>query len=389
MGSHGLTPDGMGGMKEAGYRSAMQYLDLAKQEHIGRGHSWTEQHRLAYRVCARSCRRGLGPAKQAAALPLGDLAKVPEELCRVTSGPRYPVKATVVASWWILREIEASRARVRHVRLDFSTRTASWLLPSSKTDVAALGATRKHSCSCSVLPPEICPFHCLAALVGAKAGWADTFQKIAAHLQIPLCLQNGARAFTGHSARATGAQFQASRGIELWRIQIFGRWGSDVILRYIRDAPLASLAELALESGHAEDIRRIRHELDALLHHSRHVLAIPEASWRDEVPCMPAKGPVLSRSRHHLVLNTAIGGKLHRCLTDLSVARNALNPNGWRACCLWPFASGDAQFKWVSTGHKGRKCKHCFPEQRKAPSGSSRSTSSSGSSSDSSSSDSS
>ena len=309
-------------MKEAGYRSAMQYLDLAKQEHIGRGHSWTEQLRLAYRVCARSCRRGLRPAKQAAALPLGELAKVPEEPCQVTSGPCPPVKSTLVASCWILREIEASRARVRHISLDFTSRTASWLLPSSKTDVAALGATRKHSCSCSVLPPEICPFHCLAAVIRdkppdspvfcderglppSKAGWADTFQKIAAHLQIPLCHQNGARAFTG--PRATGAQFLASRGIELWRIQIFGRWGSDVILRYIRDAPLASLAELALESVHSEDTRRIRRGLDALLHHSRHVLAIPDASWRHEVPCRPAQGPVHSRSRHHLILNTARG----------------------------------------------------------------------------------
>ena len=173
-----LTPDGMyvimGGMKEAGYRSAMQYLDLAKQEHIQRGHPWTAQHMLAYKVCARSCRRGLGPAKQASALPLDKLATLDQASCSVSSGPVPAVTSTIVASWWLLREIEASRARVRHVTLDFGTRTAAWLLPSSKTDVLALGAVRKHSCSCTVLPPALCPFHTLASLTQGKIPFSAT-----------------------------------------------------------------------------------------------------------------------------------------------------------------------------------------------------------------------
>eukprot|EP00439_Symbiodinium_sp_Y106_P063636 s4235_g9.t2 len=241
-----LTPDGMytimGGLKIGGYRSAMQYLDLAKQEHIRLGHS-----SLAYRVCARSCKRGLGSAKQAAALPLERLREIGEDRCWVPAGPVQPVKSTIVASWWLLRELEASRSRVRHITVDFASRTVSRLLPSSKTDVAALGTTRRHSCSCSVLPAGLCPFHLVADLIkdkgpnepvftdlgGAppsKAGWADTFQELARLLGIPTCWPNGARAFTGHSARATSAQYLASHGIELWRVQIFGRWGSDAIL---------------------------------------------------------------------------------------------------------------------------------------------------------------
>ncbi|CAE7849420.1 unnamed protein product [Symbiodinium microadriaticum] len=299
----------MGAMKEAGYRSAMQYLDLAKQEHIQRGHPWTAQHVLAYKVCARSCRRGLGPAKQASALPLDKLATLDQASCSVSLGPVPAVTSTIVASWWLLREIEASRARVRHVTLDFGTKTAAWLLPSSKTDVMALGAVRKHSCSCTVLPPALCPFHALASLIHgkcpedpvfcdaegrppSKSGWADTFQDIAAALGLPLVLQNGARAYTGHSARATGAQFLATRGIELWRIQIFGRWGSDIILRYLREAPLAHLSELAVESGHGESIARIRGELEALLSKANPILAIPDEAWREEgVGGRAASGP--------------------------------------------------------------------------------------------------
>ena len=396
-----LTPDGMyvimGAMKEAGYRSAMQYLDLAKQEHIQRGHPWTAQHVLAYKVCARSCRRGLGPTKQASALPLDKLATLDQASCSVSLGPVPAVTSTIVASWWLLREIEASRARVRHVTLDFGTKTAAWLLPSSKTDVVALGAVRKHSCSCTVLPPALCPFHALASLIHgkspedpvfcdaegrppSKSGWADTFQGIAAALGLPLVLQNGARAYTGHSARATGAQFLATRGIELWRIQIFGRWGSDIILRYLREAPLAHLSELAVESGHGESIARIRGELEALLAKANPILAIPDEAWREEGPLRARPAPLPEQCRKHLILNTARGGKLHKCLTDLSTPGNALNPRCWRTCCLWLFASGEAKFSWVPGNHRGRKCKHCFPGVRRAPSGSSESSSGSSSS---------
>ncbi|CAE7263008.1 Ank3 [Symbiodinium microadriaticum] len=118
----------------------------------------------------------------------------------------------------------------------------------------------------------------------SKSGWADTFQDIAAALGLPIVLQNGARAYTGHSARATGAQFLATRGIELWRIQIFGRWGSDIILRYLREAPLAHMTELAIESGHGEAIARVRGELEALLAKAKPILAIPEEAWREVEP---------------------------------------------------------------------------------------------------------
>eukprot|EP00439_Symbiodinium_sp_Y106_P050425 s358_g6.t1 len=283
----------------------MQYLDLAKQEHIQRGHPWTEQLALAYRVCSRSCLRALGPPKQASALPLDKLSGIDTNNCRVPGGPADPVKATTAASWWLLREIEASHAKIKHLTIDTSTNTVSWLLPSSKTDVTALGATRRHACACSVLPFELCPYHTVLQLVGnrgpeepvfadihgnapTKVGWADTFQAIARLLGIPTCSGNGARCFTGHSARASGAQFLASRGVELWRIQIFGRWDSDVILRYIREAPLCQLNELAIEAGHNDSLSRVRQELESLLSKARPLLAIPDHEWKVDSQDMQA-----------------------------------------------------------------------------------------------------
>ena len=46
------------------------------------------------------------------------------------------------------------------------------------------------------------------------------------------------RGVTGHMTRVSGARRMARAGIELWQIQLFARWESAVILRYVRDAPL-------------------------------------------------------------------------------------------------------------------------------------------------------
>ena len=43
---------------------------------------------------------------------------------------------------------------------------------------------------------------------------------------------------SGHSARVEGAQAMARAGLELPVIQLFGRWGSDAVMGYVRDALL-------------------------------------------------------------------------------------------------------------------------------------------------------
>ena len=46
------------------------------------------------------------------------------------------------------------------------------------------------------------------------------------------------KAMTGHVLRPTGAQYLARCGVEYYKVQLFCRWGSDTILRYLREAPL-------------------------------------------------------------------------------------------------------------------------------------------------------
>jgi hypothetical protein len=54
----------------------------------------------------------------------------------------------------------------------------------------------------------------------------------------------------------TGAMFFASSGIDIWWIQIHGRWGSAMVLRYVRLAPLAK--SLALEASMGKDLSDVR-----------------------------------------------------------------------------------------------------------------------------------
>ena len=131
----------MGALKTAGYRSAEQYLEVAKAVHVGMGFAWSAQLAQARRLAIRSCRRNIGSPKQAGGLPLpklGNIIHIKEPLAK--DGPMWPVRATLLVSWWLLREIEASRAMVQHIVLDEAEHKATWRLPSSKTDQAALGA---------------------------------------------------------------------------------------------------------------------------------------------------------------------------------------------------------------------------------------------------------
>lgn len=141
----------------------------------------------------------------------------------------WPARASLLASWWLLREIEAAHAIREHIEIDQANKRVNWRLPPSKTDWKALGATRSHSCSCECAPaaePSSPVFPSSVGSPASKTGWADTFQHLRAALGLPTSHPNGARSFTGHSARASGAVHLAASQIEVWRIQLFGRWGS-------------------------------------------------------------------------------------------------------------------------------------------------------------------
>ena len=85
--------------------------------------------------------------------------------------------------------------------------------------------------------------------VPSKAAMVDTIQFAASHFGEGLVAEGGAQRFGGHTLRATGAVYFASCGVDVWRIQALGRWGSEAVRGYLRGAHLTSLASLSAEAN--------------------------------------------------------------------------------------------------------------------------------------------
>lgn len=391
----------MGALKLAGYRSAEQYLDAAKGQFIRKGGVWTMQLQQAAKGAIRSCQRGAGGPKQAKGLPLPQLADVGDVAALVPGGPKWPGRSTLLASWWLLREIEASQARREHIVVDMWDCKVTWRLPSSKTDWKALGAERSHRCCCDFASPSTCPYHEMlehlkdisedpqallfetdGGLPCTKAGWADTFQALATRFGLPTLSTQGLRLYTGHSARATGAMHMAATNIELWRIQIFGRWGSEAFLGYIRDAPLKQLDDLAAESTARMSIAKAKLELTNLLRQvkdqkesmANKLAIIDEDMLKDcEATAEVSQKVEVENSVPEMVRNRSYGGKVH-----ITFDRDPNHhPREWRTKCAWHFARNTTDYEFVENCPDEVKCRRCFPEMKGLGKSSSSSSSSS------------
>ena len=256
----------MGALDRAGYRSAELYVDTAKQQHIANGRPWSDQLALAYRRAKRACQRAGGLPNR----------HNPSHWIRLRRSTWAKARCALRAhcgradprSWHHGGSYVKRKQAQRLSHTSPSPNKSSWFIggsPRARPIGRHHRATRTHSCSCSSgADVKLCPIHAMKqqihfastsgsevvflALHGgppSKAGWADTFEEIARRLGQDTHSPQGLRLFTGHSARASGAVHLAHTQVELWQIQLFGRWGSDCFKQYVRDAPLSQLHGLA------------------------------------------------------------------------------------------------------------------------------------------------
>ena len=286
--------------KAGGYRSFANYLSAVKGKHIEEGHYWSEQLDQTGRWITRSVLRGIGPARQSRPLCIKKLLELEDKEEPVTDdGPVWPLRAILLGSIFLLREVELASAQVRHLQLDHVSREITWHLASSKTDPSAMGTKRTWGCLCDArtLP---CPYHLAKAAVQAamdRAGDGDTsaqlrsplfptrggtvpskakmvltLEHFATQCGEPLVNSAGLRVFGGHSMRVTGAQTLAAQGIEVSKIRILARHSGDAVLRYVAEAPLTTLrADLGISESsastivHASGARVWKHKVEAAL----------------------------------------------------------------------------------------------------------------------------
>ena len=99
--------------KAGGYRSYSNYASAAKNLHIEQGHHWSQLLDHTARWVSRSVLRAIGPARQSCAFRFEQLAKLDRPLEPLNDhGPRNPVVFTMLSTIFMLREVEASTARV-------------------------------------------------------------------------------------------------------------------------------------------------------------------------------------------------------------------------------------------------------------------------------------
>ena len=275
---------------------------------------------------------------------------------------------------------------------------ATWHLPTSKSDPDALGMARSLTCNCHEFGSAGCPVHVLwdhlAYLaccfpsrwdkegpawdlplfprtdggVVCKAAMVRTIAHAATLLHVPLSAPDGSERVSGHSLRVSGAQGLARLGWDLWAIQLQGRWHSDVVKHYVRDAHLSPVGAAA-HSGSGPTLEQV---VDAAIQKLGCIAQVgsgdlpksggsaqPHPEWT--APLLVAEQPARSAepglSAEKLVLHTG-SGIYHRLPEQGSS----------RAACGWGFASsGTAVMVPDCTAGPHawfQLCSRCWPQAR-------------------------
>merc|ERR1712020_97240 len=170
-----------------------------------------------------------------------------------------------------MREMELATIRASHVEVigDWRSRgvVVRLTLPASKNDSSAFGVSRAHRCFCLEQANPMCPAHAVidqllllsrqlpgcfgpdgpsldlplfpdgAGLTVAKEAMVASIV-YAARLLGVVDLRDGSLRVSGHSLRATGAQGLISLGWRADAVQLQGRWMSEAVVRYTREAAL-------------------------------------------------------------------------------------------------------------------------------------------------------
>ena len=277
-----LTPDlvydVVAAMVAAKYRSIGSYISLATEQMVEDGGTVTKRLELYLRRARRAAKKGIGPPRRSLALPMERMTELDDSetpLCQ--DGPAHPRRVSILSSWWLMREIESANTTLRCVTCSPAAGTVN--LPPTKTEQQGFTVSRTLGCT-GETAPTMCPAHLLAEqvewverafphlgrdapLFPTCAGKAPRKEKMvttivesARKLGLAVVGPTGAALFGGHSWRPAGAQYLAKAGIDTWRIQIHGRWGSEAIAGYIADTPLSE--HLAIEAALGKDLDDLR-----------------------------------------------------------------------------------------------------------------------------------
>ena len=401
--------------RAGGYRSAEPYFLRAKAEHIRTyDRDIGPATEDAIKRYSRAVERGVGPTNvkdgfmlERISAPTLDPDDIATRFCESLSETEavWPEALVILGSWWMTRGIEASAARLSHIRLGMKNLTVSWCLPASKTDTKALGAERTHRCTCSEHCDEDpfgegldCPYHVASAncdmlrqlfpntkdelipFFPDRLGRALSKVETVAAIRSVLTKHDitTTREVAGttierygeHALRVAGAQFFARAGHELYVIQLNGRWGSMAISRYIQDSPLTNMEQGRKPKVSVEDIINLiklhsgkdTHKDDIEDTHEKLVVVQAQLSKMGvAIDTLTAKAEATKEdSKKPQYVKNLTSNKVHLVLVAPAIGQASLGAMTW---CGWSFM--DSPHASVDGPGLG-PCKRCFRELRAA-----------------------
>ena len=393
-------------MKEAGYRSFPNYASAIKDLHVTEGHPWSDMLAAAVTHATASTQRGIGPPHQCGEIKLPDaLSVIHNRAPLVPGGPADCGNMFTMAYFHVARGMELVCADAVDLTVDCNGLTETWTLSVSKTDPQAIGCRRTWGCTCRSSPVAPCPVHAALAHLqwlrdqfamsdgslpatlplfpstdGTRAT-ADSLnasvEAVAARLGLPLVDSMGRTAFTEHIFRVSGSRMLARRGIPVETIMLLARWASDVIRRYIGDAPLDTLTTAYVDGRPPPIVDAVPpapmvapvwgSELQAPMTERPPLCAGPSGQGTDS---LTARLDTMAAQVEHLtaqadprfVLNHR-SGVFHQC----GEARRSTTPALWKTTCGWPFGAPGVEASWVTSlddADPDLICGTCLPRAR-------------------------
>ena len=396
--------------KMGGYRSAAVYFSAVTSYQLR--HLRTEVDGISRRCikdCVRSIRRGLGVTALKDAFDarlLVNISVVDDTIPFNFAEVGHLRDASLIAIWFMLREIEFSNAKLSHLTLIGDE--VQLTLPLHKTDSYGRLTTRSLRCCCRIRRSTLCPWHAAERhlvrvslhrhlrggdqfpLFPTEEGRTpskylviNAFRKLISELGIPIDRidpqgRSVAR-FGGHVMRVPGAQMLASGGIHIQLVQLLGRWSSQAIERYVQESHMTQVPNIPSEVLVGDDLqqgaRGSRSSLDVVAP-PRQIEApevVPSASEAAGPPPGAAivAGPSQDDFDQLQLQVEAIRSTMNKP-KEVYVARyrarvlhigmmEELNnpPHTWRTKCGWCY--GLSNFIRLAEVHPGsRQCKKCF-----------------------------
>lgn len=396
-------------LKMGGYRSAGVYFQSICSFQQRVLHTPVPQMvRYCIKDCIRSIKRGLGVTRLKDGFPALGLALLEistEVVAFDLHRPDHARDMAVLATWFMLREIEMAAARAAHLRVD--SHETFILIPTYKTDTFGKLTDKILKCTCRIQAHPMCPFHAASrhlSRLGVSRGSADphhfplfpqrdgstptkatmvqvireVISATGQSLERPDANGRPLQRFGGHSLRVAGAQLLAASGIPLQLIQLLGRWTSLAIQRYTQDAALAVVPDVSEQVLRGRDLFSMLHgveipasaptsaaprphEADSESHNDRESMnELKEASDRQQAQVQKIQDDLRKLQAAVTRPQYAFVKRVRSTVVHIGSTVELSNPpSRWRSKCGWMY--GTSNFLRVAEIVTPlRKCKKCF-----------------------------